>query len=129
MKSNLVGQDDWGQGFLDGDVGVGVPLHNLTVFNISVPHPLAQAWAEIFQQVGFCKFSSLSVAKSSHSFSGSYHMHRVEVDFDPFASILSYHVSWAPGATILVYPYPDKKKVTIQFFEKYQRRLDECRSF
>ena len=129
MKSNLVGKYDGGQGLLDGDVCVGVPLHHFTVFNISVPHPLSEAGAEIFQQVGFCKFSSLSVAKSSHSFSGSYHMHRIEVDFDPFAAILSYHVSWAPGATILVYPYPDKKKVTIHFFKKYQRRLDESRSF
>ena len=129
MKSDLVGQDDGGQVLLDGDVGVGVPLHDLTVFNIPVPHPLAEAWAVIFQQVGFCEFSSLPVAKSSHSFGGSYHMNRVQLDFNPLAPILAYHVPWAPSTSILVYPYPDNEKVRVHFLKKYQRRLDECGSF
>ena len=108
MKSDLAGQYDRGQILFDGDVSIGISLHHFAILDVSVPHPLAQSWAEIFQQVGFCKFSSLSVAKSSHSFSGSYHMDRVKVDFDPLTAILPYHVSRAPCASILVYPYPDK---------------------
>ena len=117
MKSDFVRQNDGGKLLLDGDVGVGVPLHYLAVFNVPVPHPLAQAWAEIFQQVCFCEFSSLAVAKSSHSFGSSYHMHRVQVDFNPLAPILPYHVPWAPSATILVYPYPDNEKVIVHFLK------------
>ena len=125
VKSDLWGENHWIKISLDSYVGVSVTLHNFTVLNISISDPLVQSWSPIFQQIIFWELRTLSVSKSSHSLCCCYCMDIIKIDFYPFWSILSNHVSRAPGTSVLIQSDPETKYYfNLEFYVGFMPNID-----
>ena len=108
MKSDLGGKNNRVQVLLDCDVGICIAVHNFTVLNIAVSHPLVQTGSEILQHIIFRKLRALTIAKPAHGLGGSDGVDGLEIDLNPLGTILPNHVPGTPGTSVLIKSYPGR---------------------
>ena len=107
VKSDLGGEDDRVQVLLDGDVGVGVAVHDLAVLDVAVAHPLIEPGSEVLQEVVLRELRALAVAEPAHGLGGGDGVHGAQVHLQPLRPVLADHVTGAPGPARLVHAHPE----------------------
>ena len=117
MKSDLGGKNNRVEVLLDCDVGICVAIHNFTVLNVAVSHPLVQPGSEVFQHVIFRKFCPLTISEPAHGLGGCDCVDSIEIDFNPLSSILPNHVPGTPGTSVLIKSDPGNCKYFIIFLK------------
>ena len=120
MKSDLGGENDRVEVLLDCDVGICVAVHDLTVLNVAVPHPLVQAGPEVLQHIILRKLRTLTIAKPAHGLCGRHCVDSVQIYFNPLGSILPNHVPGTPGPSVLIKSDPGNDKYFIIFLKTIQ---------
>ena len=120
MKSDLGGENDRVEVLLDCDVGICVSVHDLTVLNVAVPHPLVQAGPEVLQHIILRKLRTLTIAKPAHGLGGRHCVDSVQIYFNPLGSILPNHVPGTPGTSVLIKSDPGNYKYFIIFLKTIQ---------
>lgn len=71
-------------------------------FGIMVANPFLQTRSPVLNHVGFGILDSLPITKSTLRFARCYHMHRLQVDLDPFLRFGGGLLLRTPSAPILV---------------------------
>lgn len=82
----------------------------LFTLGVMISDPFLKSRAPVFDHVGFCIFDALTITKTTLSFGRRDHMHRLQIDLNPFLWFGGRLFQRAPGTSKFVCPHPAKAK-------------------